>query len=117
MWKPMDTAPKDRPILVMCNEECNDVHCVYSKVYIGSPAKSRRVLCLYHAHAEGLSAYGTGPAIVEWGGAFDDSTWEYPNQASLPDWWFVYNSGFEVAANPIAWCDVNIGDGKYDYDN
>lgn len=119
MWKTMDTAPKDRPILVICKEECGDQHCVYSNNFVGPYVymDGRKCeMCLYHAHAEGLSAYGSGPAIVEWGGAWDDRTHEYDG-GWMPDWWFVYNSEFEVAANPIAWCDINIGDRRYDHDN
>ena len=45
---------------------------------------------------------GTGYAILEWGGAWDDSTWEYPGP-SMPDWWFRVGSEFEEAANPVYW--------------
>ena len=107
-WKSMDTAPKDRPILVMCSAECHDVHCGYSDAYVGPD--ERRTLCLYHGHAEGLSEYGSGPAIVVWGGSWDDNTHEYQG-GYMPDWWFVYKSEFEVAANPVAWYDIQLGNG------
>lgn len=110
-WQSMDTAPKNRPILVMCSSECNDIHCGYSKVFVGPDGRSN--LCMYHAHAEGLSAYGSGPAIVVWGGGFDDSTHEYEG-ASMPDWWFVYGSEYEVAANPVAWYDIQLGTGEHE---
>lgn len=92
----ISTAPKDRPILAYCNHEADP--------WEGQPTTDgRSTLTLYAAHAEGLSHAPTGFHIVEWGGAFDDSSWEYPNESCLPDWWFVAGSEFEVAANPTHW--------------
>lgn len=91
-WQPMETAPKDRPIVAMCKEECSGELC----------GKDGR-LCLYHAHSEGMSCVGTGYAIVEWGGEWDDRTYDNPNAGYLPDWWFRVGSDFEEAANPICW--------------
>lgn len=111
MWETMETAPKDRPILVMCSDKCDDPHCVFNDHCIGPDVKRdgrQYDLCLYHAHTEGLSAYGDGPAIVQWGGAWDDRTWEYDG-GWMPDWWFVYKSEFEVAANPVLWYNVDLG--------
>lgn len=93
---PMEIAPHDRPILAYCNHEADQ--------YIADQEKG--TLTLYAAHCEGLSAAPTGFHIIEWGGSFDDSTWEYPNQAWLPDWWFVVGSEFECAANPVRWWDL-----------
>ena len=92
IWRPIETAPKDKPILAWCNHEADP--------WSLNDGKS---LTLYAAHAEGTSYAPTGIHIVEWGGAFDDSSWEYPNQAHLPDWWFVVGSEFERAANPTHW--------------
>ena len=94
-WQSMDTAPKDRPILAWCDHEADPFT-------TGKTDDGRTTLTLYAAHYEGLSHAPTGHHIVEWGGAFDDSTWESPG-AHLPDWWFVAGSEFEVAANPIKW--------------
>ena len=94
--KSIDTAPKDRPILAWCNHEADP--CFVNE--------EKGTLTLYAAHYEGLSHAPTGFHIVEWGGAFDDSTWEFPNQAWLPDWWFVVGSEFEQAANPILWWEL-----------
>lgn len=91
-WRPMKSAPKDRPILAWCVSDCCE-----------PPCGTGSSLCLFHAHAEGLSESELGPHVVVWGGSFDDSTWEYPNGAYLPDWWFRFGSDFEEAANPIAW--------------
>jgi hypothetical protein len=95
---PIKTAPKNRPILAWCVDECS------SDCKI--PGTSETNLCLFHAHAEGLSKVVPGPHVVVWGGGFDDSTWEYPNQASLPDWWFRFGSDFEEVANPTHWMDI-----------
>lgn len=86
-------TPKNVSILAYCNHEADPYHLENGN------------LTLYGAHAEGLSHAPTGFHIVEWGGAFDDSTWEYAGP-SLPDWWFVAGSEFEVAANPTHWCHL-----------
>lgn len=91
--KPMSIAPKDRPILAYCDHEADPYH-------------EGESLTLYAAHAEGMDHAPTGFHIIEWGGAFDDSSHEEPNAAHLPDWWFVVGSEFEKAANPIAWTDL-----------
>lgn len=89
-WFPMETAPKDRPIVGWCVHDADPY-------YIDS---SR--LTLYGGHAEGLSNVQDGPHILEWGGSFDDSSYEYGG-AWMPDWWFLSGSDFEVAANPVCW--------------
>lgn len=94
-WQPMSTAPKDRPILGWCIHVDD-----FEKLPDG-----RTLLSLYNAHGEGLAYVDDGPHVLEWGGAFDDSTWEYPG-ANLPDWWFQRGSQFEAAANPVAWIDI-----------
>lgn len=92
-WQPIETAPKDgTPILAWCDHEADE--------YVEDKTTGR--LTLYAAHAEGMSHAPTGYHIVEWGGAFDDSTWEFSG-ASLPDWWFVAGTDCEVAANPTHW--------------
>ncbi len=92
----MDSAPKDHPILAYCDHEADPFE-------QGKTADGRTILTLYAAHAEGMGFAPTGFHIIEWGGAFDDSTWEYPDQANLPDWWFVAGSEWETAANPVRW--------------
>ena len=82
------------PILAWCDHEADTF-------YISEDSKH---LTLYAAHGEALSYAPNGWNIIVWGGAFDDSTWEYPIQGSLPDWWFVAGSDFEVVANPVKWC-------------
>lgn len=89
----MNDAPKDVPILAWCDHEADPYH---------ETEEEGSRLTLYAAHAEGLGHASTGYHIIEWGGAFDDSNHEYSG-ASLPDWWFVAGSDFEVAANPTHW--------------
>lgn len=91
-WQPIETAPKDRPILAWCDHEVD--------AYFASDDGSK--LTLYAAHAEGLSHAPTGYHLVEWGGAWGDDTYEHQG-GGLPDWWFVAGSEFEVAANPTHW--------------
>ncbi len=90
-WKSMGTAPKDRPIVVVVDaDKCSVPACGH-----------KGNLCLYHAHAEGMAHTPSGLAVVEWGGAWEDS-WE-DGGGNLPDWWFRFGSQFEEAAMPIAW--------------
>lgn len=92
-WQSIETAPRDgTSILAWCDHDADPYF-----------LEGGKRLTLYGAHAEGMSHAPTGFHILEWGGGFDDSTWEYPNQASLPDWWFVAGSEHEVAANPTHW--------------
>jgi hypothetical protein len=92
-WRDIASAPKNTPILAYCNHEADS--------YVADTELS--TLTLYAAHAEGLSHAETGIHIVEWGGAFDDRTWEDTSGAHMPDWWFVVGSEFEKAANPTHW--------------
>jgi hypothetical protein len=89
-WQPIETAPKDgTAILAWCVHEADPYH-------------DGDNLTLYGAHTEGLSHVADGWAIVQWGGSWDDSTWESQGPM-LPDWWFQYGSEFEVTANPTHW--------------
>lgn len=95
-WQPIETAPKDRPILAWCDHEADP---------FAADEKTGR-LTLYAAHAEGMSHAPTGWHIIEWGGAWCD-TGEYGAvEAEMPDWWFVVGSEFEVAANPTSWTEL-----------
>lgn len=93
-WQPIETAPRDgKPILAWCDHEADP--------WVDDPKSGR--LTLYAAHSEGMGHAPTGHHIVEWGGAFDDRSYEEPNAGWLPDWWFVAGSYFEIAANPTHW--------------
>lgn len=92
-WQPIATAPRDgTAILGWC-------------VHAADPYHDGDRLTIYGAHTEGLSHAADGPVVVEWGGAFDDSTWE-SRGCSLPDWWFQRGSEWEVTANPTHWMPI-----------
>lgn len=93
----MSKAPKGEPILALIERDL--------KKCGGGECKGR-YLCMYHAHGEGMGYLTAGIAVIEWGGAFDDSSHEYTG-AFLPDWWFLSGSDFEVVANPVAWCRIS----------
>ena len=96
-WQPIETAPRDgAPILAWCNHEADP--------YVEDAEAGR--LTTYGAHCEGLTWASDGYNVVEWGG----ETSEYGDYNellySIPDWWFVVGSEFEVAANPIYWAPL-----------
>ncbi|HIV77306.1 MAG TPA: hypothetical protein H9899_07260 [Candidatus Sphingomonas excrementigallinarum] len=93
----MAAAPQDRPILGKCSDKCGSSDCGY---HTGTGTS----LCLYHAHADGLSRVSDGPHVVVWGGGWADS--EEDGGGWLPDSWFRSDSEFEVAANPVAWMEI-----------
>lgn len=92
-WQTIENAPKDKPILAWCNHEADP--------YVEDAQAGR--LTTYGGHCEGLSHASDGYNIVEWGG----ETSEYGDYGeclySIPDWWFVVGSEFEVVANPTHW--------------
>ena len=92
-WQPIETAPRDgKPILAFIDDKAgNCADCGADK------------MCLYHAHAEGMSFVESGYAIIQWGGAWDDRSYEFPEGGYMPDWWFRVGSEFEEAANPTHW--------------
>lgn len=94
-WEPIETAPRDgSDIVAWCRHDA-DEYCMPSGE-----------LTLYGAHVEGLSCAEDGLNIVQFGGGYDDRTFEEPNAGHLPDWWFVKGSEFEVVANPTHWIKV-----------
>lgn len=94
-WQPIETAPKDRPILAWCDHEADP----YFEEDSGR-------LTPYGGHAEGASHAPTGYHIVEWGWCLR-SSWE-GGGAHMPDWWFVVGSDFECAANPTHWMPLPV---------
>ena len=111
----MDSAPKDKPVLLWHVSDHMNADCGYCGTL--AEGDTRGTLCMFHAHAEGLSSHSiNGPVVGIWTGAFDDSTWEYPNQASLPDWWFLHDEDQEIAINPVAWCPIpNFAETDHDH--
>jgi hypothetical protein len=93
-WQPIETAPKDKPILAWCDHESDPY---YSDGGAGINGK----LTIYAAHAKELSYADTGFHIIEWGGETEGGTEE--DYYCIPDWWFVVGSDFEKVANPTHW--------------
>lgn len=93
----MDTAPRDRPILVWHDHNSDPYHDPFWE--------ERGRLTIYGGHCEGLSMRGeVGFVEAEWGGGWSDS-WE-DGGGSMPDWWFMVGSEFEVPLAPVGWIDI-----------
>ena len=98
MWNTdLNAAPKDRPILAICKHDADPYFL------------DNHRLTLYGAHCEGMSHVDDGPNVLVWGGGWDDRSFESPNEGWCPDWWFLRGSEYEVAAFPIAWCEIPPG--------
>lgn len=87
----MDLAPKDQKILAWCEHAADPYH------------ESDTRLTTYGAHCEGTRHAEDGFHVLEWGGEVIDSDWESGYKASIPAWWFVAGSDFEVVASPTRW--------------
>jgi len=97
-WNPMETAPKDRPILVLHCHEADPYH-------LGSGAGPDH-LTPYGSHVEALSHSEDGPYVAAWGG--DDSEWCEWKQMTLewPAWWFINDGDWESPLSPIGWLPI-----------
>lgn len=98
---PIETAPKDRPILGWCVSDCGDSDCARS----GNSRDEARNLCLFHGHGEGLLICEPGWHVIVWGGGWNDRTHEYDG-GWMPDWWFRFGSEFEEVCNPTHWAPL-----------
>lgn len=94
--RPINEAPKDQPILAWCDHEADP--------YVEDKATGR--LTLYGAASEVNGHAPTGWHIIEWGGAWTDTSEYGVVEAEMPDWWYVVGSEFEVAANPICFYEM-----------
>ncbi len=93
IWSSMKSAPKDgTEIIGWCVHDADPV-----------TINAGHSLTTYAGFAEGFSHAEDGAHVLVWGGSFDDSSYEEPNGAKMPDWWFVKGSEFERVANPILW--------------
>lgn len=98
-WQPMESAPRDgKTILAWC------VHAADPGFEEGGDK-----LTVYSAHVEGLGKHvDDGPHVLEFGGGFDDRTYEEPDAGWLPDWWFLHGSDFEDPAYPVCWMPIVV---------
>lgn len=97
--RPMNTSPKDGTIVL--------AWCVHS----ADPLQlDNGKLTIYGGHVYNRSVVDDGFNLVQWGGAWDDSSWEDQNAGNIPDWWFQANSEFEVVANPVCWFPLPSGE-------
>jgi hypothetical protein len=95
-WRPIATAPKDRPIWVYHDHD--------SDPYIVDHTTGR--LTTYGAHCEGLSHKDKpGQCCAVWGGGFfeDQSGEGWGPWCDMPDWWFEEGSDFEMPLAPTHW--------------
>ncbi len=93
-FQPIETAPKDRPIVGLCIHEADP----YTE-------DGGRTLTVYGAHCEGLSHVPDGLHVIEWGGEYLEQDFTGAT-FSIPAWWFRSGSDFEEVANPVAWMDL-----------
>ena len=97
-FKSMETAPKDRPILVLHNHDADTYYDPWNPMS----------LTTYAAHCEGLSSRpGITVCSAVWGGSYseDVSGEGWGPHIYIPDWWFEESSDFEIPLNPIGWMD------------
>jgi len=93
-WQPIETAPKDRPIIGLCSHAADP---------FWEDDKGKRITT-YAAHAEGLGRVPDGPHVLVWGGSYHGS--EDEGNCYIPDWWFRAGSEWEEVANPTHWAPL-----------
>lgn len=93
-WQPIETAPKDMPIVGWCVHEADSYY-----------VEGTTNITTYAAHADGMGHVEDGPHVLEWGGAYhEDCSGEgWGPFVDIPDWWFRRGSDFEQPANPTHW--------------
>lgn len=91
-WQPIETAPKDRPIIGWC-------------VHSADPywLDDGKRLTPYGSHAEGLRHVDDGAHVLVWGGEYSENDWEMGINCHVPAYWFQNGSDYEVVANPTHW--------------
>lgn len=98
-WQPIETAPKDIPILGWCVHEADPYH-----------EADTNYLTTYRAHCESFSHADDGLNIIEWGGEFDERSSDPELDGGyIPAWWFVTGWEFEKPANPTHWMPLPEG--------
>ena len=97
-WQPIETAPRDRDILVFYD---NDADPYYDH---SDPSK----LTDYAAWADGGDFMdGRGVCIARWCAQHWESTDEYGSGYWLPAWWFALEADdYERVVNPTHWVPI-----------
>ena len=84
-WRTMHDAPKDgTQILGFCVHE--------DKTTDG----------IYECHSVELGVC-EGMVVIQFGGGWDDRSWEDSSGGHIPDWWFRADGDYETVANPKNW--------------
>ena len=102
-WQPIETAPKDRDILVWFDHDADPYH---------DPNDNNR-LTDYAAWAEaGGFMDGRGFCVAKWQPEHWESVDEYGAGYLLPAYWFAKeNDDYERVVNPVRWLPVNPPEG------
>ena len=97
IWQTMETAPKDRPILVWTLHDADP----YAE-------DNGRRLTPYGYHCEGSSYVTDGMYVVEWRDGYYEPG-DYPNEGfQEPGAWWLCGCDDDYVANPVLWCDVPL---------
>jgi hypothetical protein len=93
-WFDIESAPKDDTEIYVktCHEK--------DPYHLGD-----EVLTIYGVWCEFESHAADGVHTAIYGGGFDDRSYDEPNGANMPDWWFINggNDGYEIPCNPTHW--------------
>ena len=94
-WQPIETAPKEKDILVWYDNEADSYYCPEN------PSK----LTDYAAWADGGPFMdGSGICIAKWHESFWESVDEYGGGYWLPAYWFAHQGDdYECVVNPTHW--------------
>lgn len=98
-WQPIETAPKDRPVLVFYDHKA-DTYCDPS---------DRNKLTAYAAHAEsGDFMDGSGICVAKWAYGWFESEDIYGNGYHVPGFWFPWidHDFDDRVCNPIYWMSL-----------
>lgn len=91
-WQPMDTAPKDKEILVYHKHESDPYDLGEGRI------------TTYAAHIETIGVRkDDGLCIAIWGGGWYEYDEFTGNYTGMPDWWFFSDDDYETPLAPICW--------------